>query len=82
MKSTTQAEIRNLSATEGRITSAITDPIFISDLSCEIYGEPCWTRTSDPLLKRPSGKACILLIDNALRACGSFMRHMIFPDKI
>ena len=34
MNSETQAEIRNLSATEGRITSAIIDPAFLSDLFC------------------------------------------------
>ncbi len=48
-----QAEIRNLSATESRSTLACLEAQSAKYLIfCGMIGEPCWTRTSDPLLKR------------------------------
>jgi hypothetical protein len=40
------------SATENRIIAATSYPIFLTDGLSMDFGEPCWTRTSDPLLKR------------------------------
>ena len=48
-----QAEIRNLSATNSRSMLANQTYHFAKCLIMNgINGEPCWTRTSDPLLKR------------------------------
>jgi hypothetical protein len=53
MNTVTQAEIRNLSATKRRSTLACQNSV--SDMCLilkRIFGEPCWIRTNDPLLKR------------------------------
>jgi hypothetical protein len=42
-------------------------------------GEPCWTRTSDPLLKRPHLDSLILLIQFNMYHCAYPTTYTVFP---
>ncbi len=53
MNTAAQVEIRNLPATKSRSTLAFPETTFLEIIALVgLFGEPCWTRTSDPLLKR------------------------------